>query len=100
MLQQPPHLHTLAQPQMVNMHHKPYGFHGVSQELKVGDAVVWEVLDSDHIRVHIFRAAAYEAGPLLRATLPNGGDGGVPAPGAAAMFPACGSADLVLRCHR
>lgn len=53
----------------------------IDMELKVGDAVVWEVLDSDRIRVHIFRAAAYESDPLLRATLPNSGDGGVPDPG-------------------
>lgn len=39
-----------------------------AQGLKVGDVVVWEVLEPRRIRVHIIRAAHYETGPVLRAT--------------------------------
>lgn len=46
------------------------------QELKCGDAVVWEVLTPSHFRVHLFRAGSYETDPRLRATLPGGGGGG------------------------
>ncbi len=41
-----------------------------AQGLKVGDVVVWEVLDPRRIRVHIFRAAHYETDPVLRASAP------------------------------
>jgi hypothetical protein len=42
------------------------------QLLNCGDVVLWEVLDPNHFRVHLFRAGLHETDAALRATLPGG----------------------------